>query len=380
MRAKRIRPLLCLLAAVLCITVLTAPALAGDDDWCEYGDYGTQDGETETPPSEPEDQNTGTEDVTPPPASTPDTETPPPAPAPEPEPEKPDPEPDPVPGPGASDPAPDTQAPEGHAEPEPQEPAPTPSQPEGEKPDSGTGPLPGKPAPDETPEAPSKEDEGLDPGEGDVDGETEKDGGDGRGTPFTPEGNMDLVDDVLQTNGGDADELEEKQFIIVQSKNGNYFYIVIDRSGDTENVHFLNQVDEADLLALIEDGVVDSEPLTCTCTDKCMVGAVNTACPVCQVAMSECAGKAPEPDPDPEPDPEPEPEPEPQKSGMGSILIVVLVVALAAGGAFYWLKLRKPKPDNKGPVDLDDYDFGEDEDDYPMEPDDDDTGGPDQDS
>ena len=44
----------------------------------------------------------------------------------------------------------------------------------------------------------------------------------------------------------------------------------------------------------IEDGVVDSEPLTCTCTDKCMVGAVNTACPVCQVAMSECAGKEPE--------------------------------------------------------------------------------------
>ena len=47
--------------------------------------------------------------------------------------------------------------------------------------------------------------------------------------------------------------------------------------------------------------------------------------------------------------------------------------ALAAGGAVYYFKFRKPKPDTKGPVDLDDYDFGEDEtDDFPLEPDDDD--------
>ena len=65
-------------------------------------------------------------------------------------------------------------------------------------------------------------------------------------TPLTPDGNMSLVDNVK----GDA--AKDKEFIIVKSKGGNYFYIVIDHAAQGENtVHFLNQVDEKDLLSII---------------------------------------------------------------------------------------------------------------------------------
>ena len=105
--------------------------------------------------------------------------------------------------------------------------------------------------------------------------------------PLTPDGNLSLIDDI------EGEAAEDKQFIIVQSKNGNYFYIIVDRAAEGKNtVHFLNQVDEADLMALMEDGSGKAQaPVVCTCKDKCKAGAVNTACPVCSVNMTECAGK-----------------------------------------------------------------------------------------
>ena len=109
------------------------------------------------------------------------------------------------------------------------------------------------------------------------------------GQPLTPEGNATLVDDFY----GD------KQLITVTTKAGNYFYILIDRANeDAETaVHFLNQVDEADLMALMEDGEAQEAPAVCTCAEKCQAGAVNTSCEVCAVNMAECAGAEPEPEP-----------------------------------------------------------------------------------
>lgn len=69
---------------------------------------------------------------------------------------------------------------------------------------------------------------------------------------LTPEGNLTLVDDLVDTQSG-------KEFITVVSKNGNYFYIIIDRDADgNRTVHFLNLVDEADLLELLSEEQADA--------------------------------------------------------------------------------------------------------------------------
>ena len=83
-------------------------------------------------------------------------------------------------------------------------------------------------------------------------------GADASESALTPDGNLTLVDDV-----GSPDKTG-KQFITAVTKNGNYFYIIIDRDDEgNETVHFLNQVDEADLLMLMseEEAAKYTEPV-----------------------------------------------------------------------------------------------------------------------
>ena len=187
---------------------------------------------------------------------------------------------------------------------------------------------------------------------------------------FTPDGNLTLIDDFLQIDALATEDTErmEKQFITVQSKNGNTFYLVIDRNGETENVYFMNLVDEADLMALMEDENGKTTASVCSCTDKCVAGAVNTNCEICRNNMSECIGKEAAPETEPT---EPEKEPVEEKKSTNVLPILILLIAGAAGGAVYWFKFRKPKTKTSGNSDLDDYDFGEDgEDDEETELDD----------
>ena len=94
------------------------------------------------------------------------------------------------------------------------------------------------------------------------------------------------------------DKATNKQFITVQTKNGNTFFIVIDYDAplneDEEQyqTYFLNMVDESDLLALLDEDTA-AALTTCNCKEKCAAGQVNTDCPVCKTNMSECTGTAP---------------------------------------------------------------------------------------
>jgi hypothetical protein len=169
--------------------------------------------------------------------------------------------------------------------------------------------------------------------------------------PLTPEGNLTLVDDIA------GEEAEDKQFVTLVSKNGNYFYLIIDRAGDKENVYFLNLVDESDLLALIE-GEIPKQPQTpqlCNCTDLCEEGKVDMNCPLCRNDLTKCTGKTTTPTPVPEPTEE-------KGNGAGGTLLLLLIVGMIGGGAFYYFKVLKGKPSTKGNTALEEYDFEDDED------------------
>ena len=178
------------------------------------------------------------------------------------------------------------------------------------------------------------------------------------GMPFTE-------DSIVATRDLLYDAATNKQYITVETRNGNTFYIVIDydkpvdEDGEQYYTYFLNQVDEADLMALLED---NAAPAACICADKCSVGHINTQCEICAVNMVECMGVEPT---EPETQPPTEPVEEPD-TGMGAgptFLVILLFAGIAGGGAYYFIKVKgKNKPQTKGSSDLDEYDFGDEED------------------
>ena len=151
--------------------------------------------------------------------------------------------------------------------------------------------------------------------------------------PLSPEGNLSLLDDLVD------EEAEDKQFITVQSKAGNVFYIIIDRAGKENNVYFLNLVDEADLMALMEkDGSLDS--------------------------FNKEAGLPPISEVELEPTIKPEPETpteEPEK-GKNPLPILMFIILLLAGAGLWFFKYKNPKQASQGSTNLDEYFFDDDED------------------
>lgn len=158
---------------------------------------------------------------------------------------------------------------------------------------------------------------------------------------FTPDGNMNLIDDYGTRSGAG------KQFITLTTKNGNYFYLIIDRDDNgTETVHFLNLVDESDLLSLMDEE--EAKKYTDSTTDN----AEPTVTP---------DEEAPE-EPTSEPVEEPVEEPAKEKKSSTGVMALILIAAVGGIGAYLYMKKGKSKDNNADPDP--DFDYNEDEDDY----------------
>ena len=144
---------------------------------------------------------------------------------------------------------------------------------------------------------------------------------------LTSEGNLTLVDDY-HTDYSDG---SGQQFITLVSKSGNTFYLVIDRNAKgQQTVHFMNLVDEADLLALMEEEDADAytaEKEAATQAEQDRLKAEEEA----KKAAEEAASGTEQPK-----------ENKITKIASGFLGVVVLI-ALAAGGGFYVFAKQKQK-------------------------------------
>ena len=181
---------------------------------------------------------------------------------------------------------------------------------------------------------------------------------------LTPEGNLTLVDDYYT----DYSDGSGQQFITLVSKSGNTFYLVIDRNAKgQQTVHFMNLVDEADLLALMEEEDADAY----TAEKEAAAQAEQD-----RLKSEEEAKKAAEEAETAEP-----PNENKVTKYAGAFLGVVALIALAAGGGFYFYRQQMQKkkaekealdPDADYTEDKGDFDIPTDvpdEDESPDEPD-----------
>ena len=141
---------------------------------------------------------------------------------------------------------------------------------------------------------------------------------------LTPEGNLTLVDDY-HTDYSDG---SGQQFITLVSKSGNTFYLVIDRNAKgQQTVHFMNLVDEADLLTLMEEEDADAYTAEKEAAEQDKLKAEEEA----KKAAEEAASGTEQPK-----------ENKVTKIASGFLGVVVLI-ALAAGGGFYVFAKQKQK-------------------------------------
>ena len=172
---------------------------------------------------------------------------------------------------------------------------------------------------------------------------------------LTPEGNLTLVDDY-HTDYSDG---SGQQFITLVSKSGATFYLVIDRNAKgQQTVHFMNLVDEADLLALMDEDTADAYTAVKEAARQAELDKLKAEDEAKKAAEeAEKAADAPK---------------ENKVSKYAAAFLgVVAMIALAAGGGFYFFIQQKNKKQAEKEAIDPDADYTEDKSDFEIPPEDD---------
>ena len=136
-----------------------------------------------------------------------------------------------------------------------------------------------------------------------------------------------------------------KQFITVQSRAGQTYYLVIDydKPIDEENeiyeTYFLNLVDDRDLMSVLTDEEIVPTP------------------------TPEIIYVTPEPTTPPAPTAEPVAEPEKKKDNTSSMMLLLVIAVIGVGVAIWFFKFRNKSTPKSAPVrefDDDDEIYGSD--------------------
>lgn len=135
-------------------------------------------------------------------------------------------------------------------------------------------------------------------------------------TAFSTPGNAQLEDDITEDS--------TKEFLTITTKNNNTFYLVIDRSANTENVYMLSQIDENDLQEFL-----DSE------------GTTENSSNQPSIVLEETEKQTNETVEETKPEEKGTEESKPSQNMAG--LFGILLLAGAGAGAYYYLKIRKKK-------------------------------------